>query len=258
MSHPALRFEDVHVVRDGVDLLEGVTWEVGHGERWVALGPNGSGKTTLLRVASLYLHPSRGIVDVAGERLGHTDVRALRTRIGLASPAFGDLLRPQLTGLEVVMTARHGALEPWWHTYDDEDRARARGLLDHFGVADLADRPVATASSGERQRVLLARAFAGDPVIVLLDEPTAGLDLGGREDLVTRLGRAVTGPATVLVTHHLEEIPAGTTHALLLRAGRVAHQGRVEDVLTSEHLSDLFELALEVERRDHRWIARTP
>jgi iron complex transport system ATP-binding protein len=261
VSPPALRLEDVRVTRDEAHLLDAVDWQVGPGERWVVLGPNGSGKTTLLRVASLYLHPSRGVVEVAGERLGRTDVRALRTRIGLASPAFGDLLRPQLTGEEVVMTARHAALEPWWHSYDADDRARARALLERFGVGGLASRPVATASSGERQRVLLARAFAGEPVIVLLDEPTAGLDLGGREDLVERLGRAVDGgpePATVLVTHHVEEIPAGTTHALLLRGGRVAHQGPIEVVLTGEHLSDLFGLPLRLERRDHRWSARTP
>jgi len=198
---------------------------------------------------------------VAGQQLGHTVVRALRTRIGLASPAFGDLLRPQLTGTEVVMTARHAALEPWWHSYDDSDRERARGLLDRFGVVHLAERPLATASSGERQRVLLARAFAGDPVIVLLDEPTAGLDLGGREDLVTRLGRIArdpTSPATVLVTHHVEEIPPGTTHALLLRRGRITHQGPIETVLTSAHLSEVFGLSLHLERREHRWAARTP
>jgi len=223
VSRPALRLTGVDVVRDGARLLEDVDWQVHDDERWVVLGPNGSGKTTLLRVASLYLHPSTGEVEVDGQVLGRTDVRTLRTRIGLASPAFGDLLRLQLTGTEVVMTARYAALEPWWHTYDDDDRQRARALLDRFGVLRTAERAVATMSSGERQRVLLARAFAGDPAIVLLDEPTAGLDLGGREDLVTSLGTAVgerEGPPTVLVTHHVEEIPVGTTHALLLRAGR--------------------------------------
>lgn len=261
MSAPALRLAGVGVVRDGQAILLDVDWQVDPGQRWVVLGPNGSGKTTLLRVASLYLHPSRGEVEVAGGRLGAVDVRALRTRIGLASPAFGDLLRPQLTGVEVVMTARYAALEPWWHAYDHEDRERARTLLDRFGVAHVAERAVATMSSGERQRVLLARAFAGDPAIVLLDEPTAGLDLGGREDLVGRLGALATDPAhppTVLVTHHVEEIPAGTTHALLLRAGRVLQQGALAEVLTAAHLSEAFGLPLELERRGHRWSARTP
>ena len=255
---PALHLAGVHLVRDGTTILRDVDWEVQPRERWVVLGPNGSGKTTLLRVASLYLHPSTGEVAVDGQWLGRTDVRALRTRIGLASPAFGDLLRPQLTGTEVVMTARYAALEPWWHAYDEDDRRRARALLDRFGVLPVADRPVATMSSGERQRVLLARAFSGHPAIVLLDEPTAGLDLGGREDLVARLGQAAadpTSPPTVLVTHHVEEIPAGTTHALLLRAGRVVHQGPLDAVLTTDHLSETFGLPLVLERRGDRWAA---
>jgi iron complex transport system ATP-binding protein len=256
-----LRLAGVRLVRGDCTLLEGVDWEVGADERWVVLGPNGSGKTTLLRIASLYLHPSAGEVEVAGGVLGRTDVRALRTRIGIASPAFGDLLRPQLTGTEVVMTAREAALEPWWHAYDDGDRARARVLLDRFGVLHTADRAVATMSSGERQRVLLARAFAGDPALVLLDEPTAGLDLGGREDLVHRLGRLAGeagAPPTVLVTHHVEEIPPGTTHALLLREGRILEQGPLDDVMTAPNLSATFGLPLELHRQDHRWAARTP
>jgi iron complex transport system ATP-binding protein len=257
VTPPALRLDGVGLDRDGTSILRGIDWCVADGERWVVLGPNGSGKTSLLRIASLYLHPSRGEVAVAGEVLGHTDVRALRTRIGLASPAFGDLLRPQLTAVEVVVTARHAALEPWWHAYDDADRARARTLLERFGVAHVADRPIATASSGERQRVLLARAFAGDPVLVLLDEPTAGLDLGGREDLVARLGAlGDRGPATVLVTHHVEEVPTGTTHALLLRAGAVLAQGRIDDVLTEPALSATFGLPLTLQRHGSRWSAR--
>lgn len=231
---PALEMRGVGLDVDGATLLDDVTWLVEQSQRWLVLGPNGSGKTTLLRIASLYLHPSRGEVSVDGERLGSADVRALRRRIGLASPAFGDLLRPQLTATEVVMTARHAALEPWWHSYDDEDRERARALLDRFGVLHGADRAVSTLSSGERQRVLLARAFSGNPVLVLLDEPTAGLDTDGRADLVARLGSDPAepgGPATVLVTHHLDEIPAGTTHALRLQGGRVAMQGSIDEVL---------------------------
>ena len=254
----ALQMAGVGLDRDGTALLDGVDWSVQPSQHWVVLGPNGSGKTTLLRIASLYVHPSRGDVAVDGEHLGRTDVRALRVRIGLASPAFGDLLRPQLTATEVVMTARYAALEPWWHTYADADRDRARLLLDRFGVLHGADRPVATLSSGERQRVLLARAFSGDPVLVLLDEPTAGLDLGGREDLVARLGAdpaRPAGPATVLVTHHVEEIPAGTTHAMLLARGRIAAQGPIDEVLTAAALSDVFGLPLDLARRGDRWTA---
>jgi iron complex transport system ATP-binding protein len=248
----------VTVHREGRALLDEVDWVVAPDERWAVLGPNGSGKTTLLRVASLYLHPSRGTVAVDGEELGRTDVRRLRTRIGLASPAVGDLLRRELTAREVVMTARHAALEPWWHTYDDVDRAHAADLLERFGVGWLADRTVGTLSSGERQRVLLARAFSGQPALVLLDEPTAGLDLGGREDLVRRLGaigRDPGGPPTVLVTHHVEEIPASTTHVLLLRGGRVLAAGPVAEVLTAAALSEAFGVELELERRRDRWAA---
>jgi iron complex transport system ATP-binding protein len=257
MTPAALRLDGVRLEREGTAILRGVDWTVAPDERWVVLGPNGSGKTSLLRIASLYLHPSAGTVAVAGEELGRTDVRALRTRIGLASPAFGDLLRPQLTALEVVVTARHAALEPWWHAYDDADRASARRLLERFAVGHLADRPLSTASSGERQRVLLARAFSGDPVLVLLDEPTAGLDLGGREDLVARLGEAPAGPpATVLVTHHVEEIPGNTSHALLLRDGQALAQGPIHDVLDDASLSATFGLPLTLARQAGRWSAR--
>ena len=176
---PALRLTRVDVLRPPVTILAGVDWTVRAGERWVVLGPNGSGKTTLLRLASLYLHPTRGEVDVLGERLGRVDVRRLRTRIGLVSPAFADLLRPDVTALDAVMSAREAALETWWHSYDADDRDHALDLLGRMGAEALADRTFGTLSSGERQRVLLARSLWGDPGLVLLDEPTAGLDLGG-------------------------------------------------------------------------------
>jgi iron complex transport system ATP-binding protein len=253
-----LALRDVSVRHESGTILERLDWTVRGDERWVVLGPNGSGKTTLLRVASLYLHPSSGSVTVDGEELGRADVRVLRTRIGLASPAFGALLRPALTAREAVMTGRYAALEPWWHDYGADDRARADELLSAFGVGDLGDRTVGSLSSGERQRVLLARAFSGRPVLVLLDEPTAGLDLGGREDLVGRLdalGADPTGPPTVLVTHHVEEIPATTTHVLLLDDGAVVAQGPLDEVLTEPLLSSTFGLALRLERRDGRWSA---
>ncbi len=259
MSNPALEMRSVRLVCDDTVLLDEISWTVEPLQRWVVLGPNGSGKTTLLRIASMYLHPSAGAVAVAGQWLGHTDVRVLRTRIGLASPAFGDLLRPSLTATEVVMMARHAALEPWWHTYSDEDRDQSRTLLERFGVEHGADRPVATLSSGERQRVLLARAFFGDPAVVLLDEPTAGLDLGGREDLVDRLGEMAldpSSPPTVLVTHHVEEIPRGTTHVLLLREGRIVERGPIEAGLDAARLSTTFGLPLLLERQGDRWSAR--
>ena len=255
----ALRLSGVGVVRPPTTLLAEIDWTVGPGERWVVLGPNGSGKTTLIRLASLYLHPSTGTVDVLGHRLGRVDVRRLRSRIGLASPALADMLRPEITAIEAVMTAREAALETWWHTYGPEDRRAAAALLDRMGAADLADRTFGTLSSGERQRVLLARSLWGDPGLVLLDEPTAGLDLGAREDLIGRLAHLADDPATpptVLVTHHVEEIPPGFTHALLLRDGRVTAAGPLGEVLTAGALSELFGLRLALDGRGGRFAAR--
>jgi len=256
---PALRLTDVTLVRDGTTILDGIDWTVGPHERWVVLGPNGSGKTSLLRLASLYVHPSHGEVEVLGRRLGRVDVRRLRTEIGLVSPALAGLLRAEVTAVEVVMAAREAALETWWHDYGTGDRARARDLLARVGAEYTADRPFGTLSSGERQRVLLARSLWGDPGLVLLDEPTSGLDLGAREDLVSRLRALADDPATpptVLVTHHVEEIPAGFTHGLLLRDGRVVARGPLDQVVTGGVLSEAFGLPLVVDRRDGRYAAR--
>jgi iron complex transport system ATP-binding protein len=255
---PALRLVDVGVTRDGKDLLDRVSWEVGRAERWVVLGANGSGKSTLVRIAALSLHPSRGTIDVLGERLGRTDVRSLRRRIGWAAAALADDLRPSITALDVVMTARNAALEPWWHEYSDDDRSQALDRLGRLGVEDLAGRPFGTLSSGERQRVLVARTLMGDVGLVLLDEPNAGLDLGGREWLLEGLDALASDPQTpplVLVTHHVEEIPPSFTHALLLRDGRVRAAGDVESVINSAALSDTYGLDLAVDARDGRFTA---
>jgi iron complex transport system ATP-binding protein len=263
LPDPVLRLEAVRVVAAGdgepVVLLDGLDWSVRPGERWVVLGPNGAGKTTLLRVASLHLHPTAGRVEVLGHQLGRVDVRRLRRHIGLVSPALADVLRPDIPALDVVMSAREAALETWWHTYGPEDRARARELLARTGTAHLADRRFGALSSGERQRVLLARSLWGDPGLVLLDEPTAGLDLGGREELIARLAALAHDPATpptVLVTHHVEEIPPGFTHALLLQGGRAVAAGPLDEVLTAEALGRLFGVRLVLDRRDGRWAAR--
>lgn len=249
---PALELRGVRLVYDGRTVLDGIDWTVRPHERWVILGRNGSGKTSLVRIASLYQHPSSGTVDVLGERLGRTDVRVLRRRIGLASAAMADQLRPALTATEVVMTARYAALEPWWHTYDGEDRARARALLERLHVGGFAERAFGTLSSGERQRVLLARTLMNDPGLVLLDEPTAGLDLGGREELVASLATVASdasAPAMVLVTHHVDEIPPSFTHVLLLREGRVSAAGPIDATLSEAALSSCFGLPLRLERR---------
>ena len=257
---PALVLRGVGLVRDQRAILDDVDWNVDAGERWIVLGPNGSGKTSLIRIASLYLHPTAGTVIVLGEELGRTDVRKLRRRVGVASAGFSDLLRPSITATDIVMTAKHAALEPWWHDYDDEDKRRAVDLLERSGVGALADRPFGTLSSGERQRVLLARTLMTEPGLLLLDEPTAGLDVAGREQLVDVLDNLAVDratPPTVLVTHHVEEIPPSFTHALLLRDGRVLSSGPIDSVLDSSTLSACFGVDLDVERDDsRRWSAR--
>jgi iron complex transport system ATP-binding protein len=248
----------VLVAPTGVPILRGIDWEVGARDRWVIVGANGSGKTTLLRLASAQIRPTSGTVDVLGHRLVRTDMRALRRRIGVASAAVTEQLRPALSAHDAVVTARHGALEPWWHDYAAEDHARADELLDAMGCAALRDRQIATLSQGERQRVVLARALMPRPGLLLLDEPAAGLDLPAREALVLRLALLAadaTAPPMVLVTHHVEEIPPGTTHALLLRGGQVVVAGPVEDALTAVALSDTFGLPVKLARRDGRWTA---
>ncbi len=257
---PAVEMSDVTVELDGRRIVDGIDWTVERYERWVVLGPNGSGKTTLLRLASLYLHPTAGTLTVLGERLGRTDVRTLRRRIGVVGAGFAALLRPAVTAVEVVMTGRNGALEPWWHDYDDEDRRRARTLLARVEVAHVAESKFGTLSSGERQRVLLARAMANDPELLLLDEPMAGLDVGGREHLLTTLTSLVADPVApplVLVTHHVEEVPRGMTHALVVVDGRVVARGPADRVITSAVLSEAFGLGLTVVRHDDgRYSAR--
>lgn len=255
---PALRMAGVGLTRDGRDLLDGVDWTVEAGSDWVVLGANGSGKTSLVRLAALYDHPSRGTVEVLGERLGTADVRTLRRRIGLVSHAMADLVRPQLTSTEVVMCAKYAALEPWWHRYTDEDRDRARTLLADRGVGALADRPFGSLSSGERQRVLLSRTLMSEPGLVLLDEPNAGLDLGGREELVDTLEQMAADPASppvVLVTHHVEEVPPSFTHLLALRDGKVLGQGELSTTLDDALLSECFGRPFEVRQRGGRWSA---
>jgi iron complex transport system ATP-binding protein len=255
----ALRIDDVHLQIGSTSVLRGVSLRVEANERWVVLGANGAGKTTLLRVAALYQHPSRGTVEVLGQTLGHCDVRVLRERIAFSSPALAAALEPRMTAAEAVMTAKYAALAPWWHRYDDHDLSRARTLLDRFGCLALADHLFPTLSAGERQRVLLARALMRDPELILLDEPTAGLDIGGREQLLADLAGIASEPSAapvVLVTHHLEEIPPRFTHALVLRRGETIASGPVVDTLTGSVLTECFGVPLRVEHSAGRFTAR--
>ncbi|MDZ7677850.1 MAG: ATP-binding cassette domain-containing protein [Acidimicrobiales bacterium] len=256
---PVVSLRDVEVRVDRRPILTGIDWDVTPDQRWVVLGPNGCGKTTLMRVVAMTLHPSRGSVTVLGGQLGAVDVRQHRQPIGVVSAAVADALRPTLPALDVVMTARHGALEPWWHDYTTEDRDRALELLDRFGIVELADHQFATMSSGERQRALMARALMASPRLLVLDEPAAGLDLGSREELLGDLGRLARDadtPPTLLVTHHVEEIPTGFTHLLLMRDGRIHARGPLDQTLTGAALSGCFGVDLEVSRADGRWWAR--
>ncbi len=259
MRGPAIAVNAVTVRRGGVTIVDDVSLTVGADERWVLLGPNGCGKTTLLRIMALYDHPSSGSVEVLGRRLGEVDIRELRRSVGYAAAALADQLRRDLPATEVVMTAKFAALESWWHRYDDADRARADECLETMGVGHLAERRFGSLSSGEQQRVLLARTLMNDPAVVLLDEPSARLDLGGREQLVSTLSDFADDPDAppfVMVTHHVDEIPAGVTHVALMRDGRLVAAGDVETTLTAPALSECFGLELVVEHSGGRWTAR--
>ena len=254
-----LAFSGVSVVRGGNTLLADISWEVEEGQRWVILGPNGAGKTTLLQLAAARIHPSDGVVGILGEVLGAVDVFELRPRIGLASASIAERIPGGERVIDVVVTASYAVVGRWREEYDALDLARAQGLLGSMGVGHLANRTFGTLSEGERKRVQIARALMTDPELMLLDEPAAGLDLGGREDLVARLSTLaedVDAPVLVLVTHHVEEIPPGFTDVLLLREGRVVAAGPIELTLTAANLSATFGLPLTLDRHGARWSAR--
>ncbi len=253
-----IRMAGVGVRRGASTLLTGVEWVVELDERWVVLGPNGAGKTTLLRLAGAEIHPTEGTVDVLGERIGRVNLAELRTRIGLSSATLGLRIPGDETVADVVISAGYGVLGRWREHYEAPDTERATRLLDAMGMHGLTARTYGTLSEGERKRTLIARALMTDPELLLLDEPAAGLDLGGREELVGRLSALALdpdAPASVLVTHHVEEIPVGYTHGMLLREGRVVASGLLDDVLTNEALTATFGLPLSVQKRRGRYTA---
>ncbi len=249
----------VSVVRGTSTLLDDIDWTVDEADRWVVIGPNGAGKTTLLQILSAQLHPTRGVVALLDEVLGLVDVFELRPRIGVTSAALADRIPKSERVDDVVVSASYAVMGRWREQYDEGDLARADALLRQFRVDHLADRTFGTLSEGERKRVQIARSLMTDPELLLLDEPAAGLDLTGREGLVETLADLCSdpeAPATVLVTHHVEEIPAGITHALLLKQGKVVAAGPIADVLTGPLLSQTFDLPLTVDHQDGRWTAR--
>jgi iron complex transport system ATP-binding protein len=252
-------FARVTMRRGGQVLVGPVTWSVELDERWVVLGPNGAGKTSLLRIAAALEHPSSGTALVLGERLGRTDMSELRSRVGLSSSALSQRVPEGELVRDLVVSAGYAVLGRWRERYDDVDYEQAIDMLESVGAEHLAERAYETLSEGERKRVLIARSLMTDPELLLLDEPAAGLDLGGREELVARLEDLAAdpdAPAIVLVTHHVEEIPRGFSHGLILSEGKVVDAGLLTDVLTAENLSKAFGQAIALDVVDGRYFAR--
>jgi iron complex transport system ATP-binding protein len=251
--------ENAIVARSGKDILGPISFTVSESERWVILGPNGAGKSTLLKLLATEIFPTNGSVTLLGKRLGKVDVFELRTRIGVCGSMKHEQIPADESVKDVVLTAAYAVLGRWNEDYDLWDESRASALLTTFGVRELGERLYGTLSDGERKRVQIARALMIDPELLLLDEPTAGLDMGGREDLLARFANFASderAPVTITVTHHIEEIPAGTTHALLLKDGKVAVSGPVNQVITSEHVSAVFGLQMQVSNSNGRFYAR--
>ncbi len=254
----AFELSKVTVTRPGKTLLDRVSWTVNEGERWVVLGPNGAGKTTLMQVVGTTLFPTSGKVKVLGNKLGKVDVFELRTRIGHTSTAVADQIPPTESVRDTVLSAAYAVLGRWQEEYDEEDFDRASQIMGELGVLGLADRTFGTLSEGERKRVLIARALMTDPELLLLDEPAAGLDLGAREDLIASLdvlSASDDAPVLVMVSHHVEEIPIGFTHVLMLRDGAIVAQGPIGSTLTAQALGATFGLRLELQNDGGRFSA---
>lgn len=240
-------------------MLSDITWQVDEADRWVIIGPNGAGKTTLLQILAAHLHPTAGTAELLGERLGRVDVFDLRPRIGVTSAALADRIPRGESVRDVVVSAAYAVTGRWVEQYDPMDLEQADALLAQLRVDHLSERTFGTLSEGERKRVQIARALMTDPELLLLDEPAAGLDIAGRESLVATLNELTEdeyAPATVLVTHHVEEIPTGITHALLLRQGEIVAAGPIDEVLTDANISAAFDIALELSVNGGRWTVR--
>ncbi|HIY64767.1 MAG TPA: ABC transporter ATP-binding protein [Candidatus Agrococcus pullicola] len=254
-----LEFHNVSVVRNGRAILDRLTWSVDESERWVILGPNGAGKSTLLQLAAAGMHPTTGTIDVLGERLGRVNVFELRTRIGLAATSLARRIPPYETVGDAIVTAAYAVTGRWREEYESVDIERAAEVMDAWDLGPLAKRTFGTLSDGERKRVQVARAVMTDPELMLLDEPAGSLDLGAREDLLvslTEYAQSELAPAIVMVTHHVEEIPPGFTHALLLAEGRGVAAGPLDEILTDEKLTSTFGRPLQITKTGERFTAR--
>ena len=254
-----ISLRDVSVVRGAKPILDRVDWTVESDQRWVIIGPNGAGKTTMLRIAAAQIHPSLGRAEVLGEKLGEVNVFELRTRIGFASSALASHIPNSEKVLDAVMTASYAVTGRWNEKYEDIDERRARRVLAEWHLQDFADRSFGTLSDGERKRTQIARAVMPDPELLLLDEPVASLDLSAREQtikIISAYASSPEAPAIVMVTHHLEEIPAGFTHALIMSAGKVFAAGPIETTITSDKISEAFGMAITVDSVDNRYRAR--
>lgn len=258
MSSMILEFSGVELVREGRRILSGISFAIASGERWVVLGPNGAGKSSLFSIASAQTRPSSGVVQIFGQTLGHCDMRRLRKRIGISSDSIRAQIRNDLTAQEVVLTGRYGDLAPWWNTYSGRDLEKAVSLLNLAGVGHLSGHLFGTLSAGESQQILIARALMMDPELLFLDEPTSGLDLGARERFLSRLALIVNRHRALpllMITHHVEDIPASTTHALMLKGGAVVASGEADKVLTDDNLSAVFDYPLVIEKNGGRYRA---
>lgn len=254
-----IELDSVTVLRPGKALLQNVSWTVEDGERWVVVGANGAGKSTLMQIVGAQMYPTTGTATILGDRLGQVEVFDLRTRIGHSGTAIADRIPPTETVEDAVVSAAHAVTGRWREQYDPGDLDRARQIMGELGISALAHRTFGTLSEGERKRTLIARALMTDPELLLLDEPGAGLDLGAREDLLLSLdvlSTAPGAPVVVMVSHHVEEIPPGFTHVLMLREGRVVAAGPIEETLTAESLGATFGMRLELSRAGGRYAAR--
>ena len=259
-SQVVLAMQGVSVTRGGKRILGPIDFRIQSGERWVILGPNGAGKSTLLNILATRIFPTSGTVSILDKQMGKVDLSELRTRIGICASLLAEDIPDDEFVRDVVLTAAYAVIGRWNEVYDLWDESRAVALLTTFGVREFADRRYYTLSDGEKKRVQIAHALMADPELLLLDEPTAGLDLGGREDLLRRFSEFSLdplAPSSIIVTHHIEEIPAGTTHALIIKDGVIAISGPIGEVITSEHMSAVFGITIDVTTDGSRFFARS-